>query len=341
MPDGRIERTMQKIILLAALTVLIALAACSQATTAPEGTKAEVPTPVSTTEPIQAATLPPAETPAQIATAAPTAIPSTPEPAEAPEPTTAVPTPVFTPNIHSQTPTATASATTITAPDATKPSPTDESAPTKEHPLIGNARTAAAKHLGLDKDEASSLTLEAWESVTWPDGAIGCPQEGYIYTTAEVDGFIIHFNHEAGSATVHVNEWNGYAVVPSKCLPAHLPSGRPRPEGNLDLPEPEGTPQPATTLVITIAPIPPGVPEYSRSQWKHWTDEDRNCQDARQEVLVAESLVAVTYRSEKECRVETGRWYGAFSGTYVDVPGSLDVDDLVPLKNAHLSGGWT
>ena len=99
-------------------------------------------------------------------------------------------------------------------------------------------------------------------------------------------------------------------------------------------------PTPATTLVINVAPISREVTEYSRSQWKHWTDEDGDCQDARQEVLVAESLVDVTYQSDRECRVETGRWYGAFTGTFVDVPGSLDVDHLVPLKNAHLSGGW-
>ena len=35
-----------------------------------------------------------------------------------------------------------------------------------------------------------------------------------------------------------------------------------------------------------------------------------------------------------------GRWYSAFTGTFVEVPGDLDIDHLVPLKNAHDSGGW-
>ena len=95
-----------------------------------------------------------------------------------------------------------------------------------------------------------------------------------------------------------------------------------------------------TTLTIAVSPIPSDIPDYSRSQWKHWADEDGDCQDARQEVLIAESLGEITFESAKMCRVETGRWYGAFTGTYVESPGDLDVDHLVPLKNAHLSGGW-
>ena len=92
--------------------------------------------------------------------------------------------------------------------------------------------------------------------------------------------------------------------------------------------------------MVTVAPIPPGIPEYSRSQWKHWTDADKDCQDARQEVLVAESLVDVSFESDRRCRVDTGRWYAAFTRTYVEVPGNLDIDHLVPLLNAHNSGGW-
>ena len=105
-------------------------------------------------------------------------------------------------------------------------------------------------------------------------------------------------------------------------------------------PETPATSTPATTLTITVAPVPAGIPEYDRSDWRHWIDEDGDCQDARQEVLIAESLDQVTFETDRKCRVGTGRWYGAFTGVYLEDPGDLDIDHLVPLKNAHLSGAW-
>ena len=87
-------------------------------------------------------------------------------------------------------------------------------------------------------------------------------------------------------------------------------------------------------------PIPADIPEYDRGDWKHWVDTDGDCQDARQEVLIAESLVSVTFETDRQCRVETGRWFGAFTSVYVEDPSDLDIDHLVPLKNAHLSGAW-
>ena len=65
---------------------------------------------------------------------------------------------------------------------------------------------------------------------------------------------------------------------------------------------------------------------------------DGDCEGARQEALISESLVEVTFESERKCRVAMGRWYGAFAGIYVEAPGDLDIDHLVPLKNAHDSG---
>ena len=103
---------------------------------------------------------------------------------------------------------------------------------------------------------------------------------------------------------------------------------------------PPSTSTPTTTLVITIAPIPAGIPEYARSDWRHWIDEDGDCQDARQEVLVEESLTPVTFETDRKCRVASGRWYGAFTGVYTGDAGDLDIDHMVPLKNAHLSGAW-
>ena len=103
---------------------------------------------------------------------------------------------------------------------------------------------------------------------------------------------------------------------------------------------PPATSTPTTTLVITVALIPAGIPEYDRSDWRHWIDEDDDCQDARQEVLIAESLVAVTFETDRKCRVETGQWWAPHLGHHLGNPSHIDVDHHVPLKNAHLSGEW-
>ena len=95
-----------------------------------------------------------------------------------------------------------------------------------------------------------------------------------------------------------------------------------------------------TTLVITVAEVPAGILEYDRGEWRHWTDEDGDCQDTRQEVLVVESLVEVTYEDDRECRVEWGRWWAPHLGHHLENPGHIDVEHHVPLNNAHLSGGW-
>ena len=126
---------------------------------------------------------------------------------------------------------------------------------------------------------------------------------------------------------------------PTPTVEAPTPVSTPVPATATSTPVPARA-APTTTLVITVAPIPADIPEYDRDDWKHWTDADGDCQDARQEVLIAESLAEVTFETDRGCRVETGQWYGAFTGVYVEDPSDLDIDHLVPLKNAHLSGAW-
>ena len=88
-------------------------------------------------------------------------------------------------------------------------------------------------------------------------------------------------------------------------------------------------------LEDTIAPA-----DYSRKDWKHWTDEDKDCQDARQEVLIEESSTAVVFEDEKRCRVESGTWVDPYTGDTFTDPGLLDVDHVVALKDAYLSGSY-
>ena len=44
-------------------------------------------------------------------------------------------------------------------------------------------------------------------------------------------------------------------------------------------------------------------PAYERKAWRHWVDEDRDCQNTRHEVLIEESLAPVTFKTDKGCRV--------------------------------------
>ena len=103
------------------------------------------------------------------------------------------------------------------------------------------------------------------------------------------------------------------------------------------------TPRPAPAVTITLPPLgepAPNRPAYDRSEWRHWTDADGDCQNARHEVLLAESTAPVTYRTGRQCQVVTGQWVALYTGGTVTSAGSLDVDHLVPLKHAHDAGGW-
>ena len=45
-----------------------------------------------------------------------------------------------------------------------------------------------------------------------------------------------------------------------------------------------------------------GQSKYNRKDFKHWVDVDKDCQDARQEVLIEESIFRVTYKEENKCK---------------------------------------
>ena len=93
-------------------------------------------------------------------------------------------------------------------------------------------------------------------------------------------------------------------------------------------------------LLLLIENTMASCPEYDRRDYPHWIDLVQDCQNTRHEVLVEESTVPVEFKSNKKCRVVTGNWWDSFTGKKFNDPGKLDIDHLVPLKEAHQSGAY-
>ena len=132
-------------------------------------------------------------------------------------------------------------------------------------------------------------------------------------------------------------------------------------EGSRKMVSPTSTPVPQAPPTSTPTPQAPAVPSatgnpyrnmlaqlpvgnrshhntYDRDEWDHWVDDDRDCENARAEVLIAESRRSVTYRANG-CTVDTGLWVGPWGGRTFTQASQVDIDHHVPLYNVHISGG--
>lgn len=81
------------------------------------------------------------------------------------------------------------------------------------------------------------------------------------------------------------------------------------------------------------------VAGYDQAAWPRWIDADGDCQNTLQEVLIRDSEVPVTFKTERECEVVSGRWTCPYSAEVLTSPNSLVIDSLVPLEAAYGAGG--
>ncbi|MEX2290194.1 MAG: hypothetical protein WD794_07705 [Mycobacteriales bacterium] len=77
---------------------------------------------------------------------------------------------------------------------------------------------------------------------------------------------------------------------------------------------------------------------YDAAGWPHWTDADGDCQDTAQEVLSMESIFEATLSGDG-CSVLEGLWDDAWTGDQHSSAVEVTVEHLVPLTEAHASGG--
>lgn len=88
----------------------------------------------------------------------------------------------------------------------------------------------------------------------------------------------------------------------------------------------------------------PSVPYNRRKQFGNWLrDPDRgSCLNTRAEILIERSEVPVTM-SPSGCTVVRGKWYDPYTGQTFTGAAKVQIDHMVPLKNAYISGAskWT
>ncbi len=110
----------------------------------------------------------------------------------------------------SETPLGTASAPTAPAPSASTHD--DASIMNAPQSLLEAAIDDAAQRTGAPRADIKVMVAEA---VTWPDGSLGCPQPGMLYTQALVPGYRIVLR--VGEATLN---YHATAQGPPRFCPA-------------------------------------------------------------------------------------------------------------------------
>lgn len=98
---------------------------------------------------------------------------------------------------------------------------------------------------------------------------------------------------------------------------------------------------PTASSVLSRIPVMKERPQgYARSLFTHWIDADGDSCDTREEVLIAESRTPAQVDAYG-CKVVEGDWFSPYDGISFASPGELDIDHMVPLKEAWDSGAWS
>lgn len=76
---------------------------------------------------------------------------------------------------------------------------------------------------------------------------------------------------------------------------------------------------------------------YDRDRFRHWVNVEDKC-SAREFVLREESTSKVSYSDKGECVISAGLWLSLYDNIELTDPSKVDIDHMVPLKEAWESG---
>ena len=98
-----------------------------------------------------------------------------------------------------------------------------------------------------------------------------------------------------------------------------------------------GAARSVSRVVATVSVAKERPAGYRREAFRHWVDDDGDGCNTREEVLIAESTSPAQVDAFG-CKVIAGNWYSPYDGVTHSDPSDLDIDHLVPLKEAWDSG---
>lgn len=75
--------------------------------------------------------------------------------------------------------------------------------------ILGAILADAAERSGLEPGDLDVLTAEM---VAWPDGSLGCPELGGVYTQAVVDGYQVVLDADGTQLDYRVGEGGGFRL---------------------------------------------------------------------------------------------------------------------------------
>ncbi|MFJ1839024.1 DUF1524 domain-containing protein [Streptomyces sp. NPDC088175] len=101
-----------------------------------------------------------------------------------------------------------------------------------------------------------------------------------------------------------------------------------------ELPEPPDAVKARELLGDLVVADEDDAPGYSRAKFPHWITQYGTC-DTREVVLQRDGQNVV---QDDQCRAVSGTWFSEYDGKTADSASSLDIDHLVPLKEAWRSG---
>ncbi|TCD71089.1 hypothetical protein EIP91_000181 [Steccherinum ochraceum] len=129
------------------------------------------------------------------------------------------------------------------------------------------------------------------------------------------------------------------AIVLFTALSAAVAAPVPRSLYGRALPTPIAASTARTYLSELTVAVDSNSPAYSRDRFKTWDTISGTC-DTRETVLKRDGTNVVT---DSSCKSVSGNWVSPYDGVPTTLASDLDIDHLVPLKEAWISGArdWT